>query len=278
MKAIINKIIPFSNVDGPGNRMAIFVQGCPFKCLYCHNPETINICSNCGKCVSSCPATALKIIDNKVIYNKDLCINCDTCIHICPNLSSPKTTVWNIDELYSQIIQAKPFIRGITISGGECTNYAPFLIELFKRVKKENLTCLLDSNGCHSFLDMNELLEVCDGVMLDVKAFDNGFHKYLTGKENTIVLNNLKYLLDKNKLVEIRTVILPNKEKENEFTVREVSKIIQSKVRYKLIKYRYFGVRKEGLDVFSKTIINDKAIQKYVNIALEEGCNTVTTI
>lgn len=278
MKAIINKIIPFSNVDGPGNRMAIFVQGCPFKCLYCHNPETINICSNCGKCVSHCPNNALSFIDNKVIYDKNKCINCDTCIHICPNLSSPKTIVMDEEQLYSIIVQAKPFIRGITISGGECTDYAPFLLELFKKVKKEGLTCLLDSNGCHSFKDMEELLSISDGVMLDVKAFDNEFHSYLTGKSNEIVLDNLRYLLERNKLVEVRTVILPNKDKENENTVREVSKIIKSRVKYKLIKYRFFGVRKEGLDVFNKTIVSDEVIQKYIAIAKEEGCNSTTTI
>ncbi|PWX63734.1 glycine radical enzyme activase, partial [Clostridium perfringens] len=52
--ALINKIIPFSCVDGPGNRMVIFFQGCNFKCLYCHNPETINKCISCGKCVENC--------------------------------------------------------------------------------------------------------------------------------------------------------------------------------------------------------------------------------
>ena len=36
----VNKIIPFSAVDGPGNRTAVFVQGCNFNCRYCHNPET----------------------------------------------------------------------------------------------------------------------------------------------------------------------------------------------------------------------------------------------
>ena len=40
MKAVINRIIPFSSVDGPGNRTAIFLQGCNINCKYCHNPET----------------------------------------------------------------------------------------------------------------------------------------------------------------------------------------------------------------------------------------------
>ena len=40
-KGLVRRILPFSSVDGPGNRTAIFLQGCNFNCLYCHNPETI---------------------------------------------------------------------------------------------------------------------------------------------------------------------------------------------------------------------------------------------
>ncbi|HPW42155.1 MAG TPA: 4Fe-4S cluster-binding domain-containing protein, partial [Bacillota bacterium] len=47
-EALVNKILPFSSVDGPGNRTVIFFQGCNFNCLYCHNPETINRCTGCG--------------------------------------------------------------------------------------------------------------------------------------------------------------------------------------------------------------------------------------
>ncbi|MEA3424244.1 MAG: radical SAM protein [Bacillota bacterium] len=42
MKLKINKIINFSSVDGPGNRLVVFVQGCNLNCIYCHNPETID--------------------------------------------------------------------------------------------------------------------------------------------------------------------------------------------------------------------------------------------
>ncbi|MBS5277393.1 MAG: 4Fe-4S cluster-binding domain-containing protein, partial [Haemophilus parainfluenzae] len=36
----LHRIIPFSNVEGQGNRTSIFLQGCKLNCLYCHNPET----------------------------------------------------------------------------------------------------------------------------------------------------------------------------------------------------------------------------------------------
>lgn len=70
MIGYINKIIPFSSVDGPGNRTAIFLQGCNFNCVYCHNPETINLCNNCGLCVRQCPTEALHIEENIVIWDK----------------------------------------------------------------------------------------------------------------------------------------------------------------------------------------------------------------
>ena len=38
----INKCETFGSVDGPGIRFVFFVQGCPMRCLFCHNPETWN--------------------------------------------------------------------------------------------------------------------------------------------------------------------------------------------------------------------------------------------
>ena len=65
----VNKIIPFSAVDGPGNRTAVFVQGCNFNCRYCHNPETRSLCRSCGECVEKCPKQALYIENGKVNFN-----------------------------------------------------------------------------------------------------------------------------------------------------------------------------------------------------------------
>lgn len=278
MRAPINKIIPFSNVDGPGNRCAIFFQSCPFHCLYCHNPETIHMCNHCGKCIETCPVQALSMEENRVIWNRVQCVDCDTCIKVCEHLASPKIRNLSVEELIFEIQKKKMFIRGITVSGGECMNHAAFLLELFQEVKKIGLTCLIDSNGYYDFEQYPELMAVCDGVMLDVKAVDADFHKLLTGCDNTIVLKNLSHLLAHGKLEEVRTVILPDAEEENFKTVDYVSRLLGNKSRYKLIKYRGFGVREAGLKVFGNVIVSDEEIQKYKYLSEQNGNTTCVVV
>lgn len=263
--ALINKIIPFSCIDGPGNRTAIFFQGCNFKCTYCHNPETINKCINCGKCVKTCPVNALEVINKKVIWNKDTCVDCDQCIRTCEHLSTPKVKDYSVDELFNEIKEIGPFIQGITVSGGECTLNADFLIELFKKVKSElNLTCFVDTNGSIDLSEYEELVKHTDKFMIDVKSIDEYEHKKITGCNNDIVLKNLKYLLDQDKLHELRTVIAPNM--NNESTVREIARIVDNKCKIKLNTYRKYGVRKEGLELHGEISPSKEEMQKYFDI------------
>jgi len=276
IKAPVNRIIPFSNVDGPGNRMALFMQKCPLKCLYCHNPETINECINCGICVEKCPTEALAMVNDKVTWDKEKCVDCDSCIKVCPHLSSPKITWMSVNDVLDEIKGIKPLIRGITVSGGECMEHPEFLTELFTEVKKLGLTCFIDSSGFYDFKKYQELLSQCDGVMLDIKAYDNAFHQYLTSQNNETILENLNYLLGINKLYEVRTVLMNNRSEENEKTVNEIAKIIKDKCRYKLIKYRPFGVRTEGLNELGNAILSDEELYRCEKIAQQVGAtNTI---
>ena len=118
-RAPVNKIIRSSIVDGPGNRTAVFFQSCNFNCRYCHNPETIHMCVHCGRCTESCPAGALRMAEGKVVWDKEKCVSCDTCIKVCPNDASPKITYMSAAQIWEEIEDDLPFIRGITVSGGE---------------------------------------------------------------------------------------------------------------------------------------------------------------
>ena len=63
-----------------------------------------------------------------------------------------------------------------------------FLTELFRLAKQDGLGTLIDSNGTISFEDYPELMEVSDGVMLDIKAFEPEEHKEVTDVTNEMVL------------------------------------------------------------------------------------------
>lgn len=279
-RAVVNKIIPFSSVDGPGNRTAIFLQGCNFTCQYCHNPETIHLCINCGECVQYCKTQALKLVDSKVRYDSSRCVQCDECIRHCKNMASPKTELLTAEETMERIQKNMPYIRGITISGGECTRQADYLKELLRLAKEAGLHTLLDSNGSYLFCEDEELLSLCDGVMLDVKESDETLHEELTGSTNETVLKNLKFLAEKRKLYEVRTVVLADRF-QSEATVRYTAECLQpylkeQNIRYKIIKYRPMGVRAPYRDTLK--VPEDAMLEKLGQLAKEAGFRDIIII
>lgn len=248
---LVNKLIPMSVVDGPGNRFAIFLQGCNFNCKYCHNPETIHRCIHCGDCVATCPADALSFVEGKVVWNPVTCVDCDRCIATCTHGASPKVRAMGAADLMNEIEKAMPFIEGISVSGGESTLQAKELIPLFQMAKEKGLTALIDSNGGLDFSkgDLNRLLEISDGVMLDVKAWEKEDHLRITGRDNEPVKKNLAYLAKADKIEELRFVLLDTL--DNEHSLREAAKVLGERIhttRAKLISYRHFGVRGEFID------------------------------
>ncbi|TCL75211.1 pyruvate formate lyase activating enzyme [Hydrogenispora ethanolica] len=246
MKAWVNKIIPSTLIDGPGSRMAIFLQGCNMRCLYCHNPETQQRCNHCGSCVAVCPAGALSRAGSEVIHRPDLCLACDRCLAACPRYSSPKCRPMEEEELYRRIVADAAFLDGVTVSGGEASLQAEFLHRLFRRIKgNTGLTTFLDTNGTMPPATAHKLAEVTDGFMVDLKAFDPDLHQELTGVSNRAVLENIRYLAERGLLYEVRTVIVPGfTDRPAEIAaiaglVREVS----AQTLLKLIRFRPTGVR-----------------------------------
>ena len=127
--------------------------------------------------------------------------------------------------------------------------YPDFMREVFTLCKEKKLGTLIDSNGSVDFEKHTKLLEVTDGVMLDIKAYDRQEHINVTDVKNDIVLKNALFLASVGKLFEVRTVIVPELFDFRK-TVFDTSAalapfLVKSDIRYKLISYRENGVRKE---------------------------------
>jgi len=246
LTAPVIKIIDQTLVDGPGNRTAVFFQQCNLACRYCHNPETLKLCCHCGDCQMGCPAGALKLTDHVMLWNKQRCIHCDHCIKVCPNHSSPKVTEMSVDEVFAAIAANLPFIRGITASGGECSLYLPFLTELFTKCQSIGLTCLIDSNGTVPLWN-EAVMTVCDGVMLDVKAWDDDKFFRLTDGHNDHVKKNLCKLAQMKKLTELRVVCLEQEDWVDasqiiQNSAEQVTEHAKEHTLLKLIRFRSDGV------------------------------------
>jgi pyruvate-formate lyase-activating enzyme len=237
-KSCVNNIIPFSAVDGVGNRMIVFFQGCNFDCLYCHNPETI-------------PFYSVEDYEEGFVVTAD--------------------------DILEKVKGQMPFIRGVTISGGECTASFDFLLETVQRLKEENIHILIDTNGFVSEDKIEALAPFVDGFMLDIKAIDPLQHKELTGVTNELVLKAFDKMHALGKLVEVRTVVLGNIV-DSEETVKAVSEMIVNlggDIPYKLIAFRKHGIPEKGHIL---QVPSTEMMTALKNKALSIGVKTVITL
>ncbi|WP_050938449.1 YjjW family glycine radical enzyme activase [Vibrio harveyi] len=252
--AKVTRILPFSCVDGPGNRLVIFLQGCNYQCINCHNPHTINHCNHCGDCVSECPADALKFDEsNNVVWLKEECTHCDRCIEICQHQSNPKITDYSVEAMLDLIRKQRFFISGVTVSGGESTLQLPFIIALFRGIKQDpelqHLTCFIDSNGSLSTAGWEKVLPYMDGAMIDLKSWQSETHHWLVGRDNHRVFQAIQYLAEASKLYEVRLLHIPGKsDLDTEVaTVGHYLQALPESVNIRLNAFQHHGVTGEAL-------------------------------
>ncbi len=245
---LVTDVIEFSAVDGPGNRFVVFTQGCNFNCVACHNPYTINPCIDCGLCVDTCPSGALGLdASGHITWDAATCSGSDVCIATCPYDSTPKARAMAVDALLGRIRRAAPFLSGVTVSGGEATQQAGFVRDLFAAVKAElpGLTCFVDSNGAAPVSTWDLLDPVMDAAMIDLKCLDDGIHRRLVQASNAEVLESIRLLAGRGKLHEVRLLLMPGQNDSDDLLARTGAWLasMDPRMRVKVIGFRHHGVR-----------------------------------
>jgi len=247
--ATVNKILTYSCVDGPGNRLVVFLQGCNFDCVTCHNPYTVGVCDHCGICLDACHTQALTMVDGRVVFDAAACDLCDACLDICPISASPMVHLTSVAEVLDIARKHRPFLNGITVSGGEATLQLKFVIALFAAIRADpdlqSLTCFVDTNGHLGTHSWDRLLPVTDGVMLDIKGFDPALHLALTGQSNAKTLQAARLLQAAGKLYELRFLLIPG-QTDTRAEIDELTRFVLSlgpDVRVRLNAFQHHGVR-----------------------------------
>lgn len=269
---LVTDVIEFSVVDGPGNRFVVFLQGCNFDCLACHNPYTIKECIDCGICLDVCTTGALTMVADRVVWTESLCTGTDACIAACPYDSTPKARPQAVADVMARIRRASGFLSGVTVSGGEATQQAGFVHALFSAVKAEfpGLTCFVDSNGAADVAVWDGLDDVMDAAMIDLKCLDDALHVQLTGVSNAPVLRSIELLAERGKLYEVRLLLMAGLNDSDELLAQTGRWLagIDPTMRIKVIGYRAHGVRPSALPLVEPTAAQR---EHYADVLRAEG-------
>ncbi|MEM9579863.1 MAG: YjjW family glycine radical enzyme activase [Pseudomonadota bacterium] len=254
LQAPVSKILTWSAVDGPGNRLVLFLQGCNYNCLACHNPHTIGQCNHCGDCLDACPEDALSLEDGRIRFDADRCTNCDMCLAACPINANPMVQSFSIEDILTLLRDNAGFLTGITVSGGEATMHLAFIRALFTAMGEDaglcHLTRFIDSNGHLGAAGWHSVLDVTDGVMLDIKAFDTALHRNLTRRSSHRSIASARLLNAAGKLHELRYLMIPGKTDSGAEidALITFAKSLENPVRLRLNGFRTHGVRGEAAD------------------------------
>lgn len=170
MTGRIHSFESFGTVDGPGIRFVVFLQGCPMRCRYCHNPDTWN--ADGGKEMRA-DEVAREVLKYKSYFAGNGGVTVSG--------GEPLLQLDFVLELFS-ILKQKGIHTCLDTSG----------------------ICFTAEDGRYE-----RLAGLTDLVLLDIKQIDDAAHRFITGRGNAPVLAFARFLNERGVRMWIRHVLVP---------------------------------------------------------------------
>ena len=175
--AIVFDIEHFATREGPGIRTAVFLKGCPLRCMWCHNPES---------------------------WRRDIETYSDGSV-IGREMSA--------EEVFEEILRDKPFYDnsdgGLTVSGGEPLFHGDFVKDLLARAKAAGVNTAVETSGYAPRTLIEELHPLVDLWLYDIKGMDAAKHREHTRVDNAVIHANLRWLDAHGAKIILRAPMIP---------------------------------------------------------------------
>jgi pyruvate formate lyase activating enzyme len=260
-KGRVVEIERFAVHDGPGIRTTVFLKGCPLRCLWCHNPETMKRrselsfaaekCIGCGACVAACPAGAHTIDGDVQAIDRSVCRACGICGEACEaHALEVVGREWSVEEVMAEVRRDLPFYRrsggGLTVSGGEPLMQLEFTAALFEAARADGVHCAIETSGFARWESLARVLPLVDLFLYDCKETDAQRHKQLTGQPNGRILENLRRLYESGAAIVLQCPIIPgHNDTEAHFEgIARLAQAMPALRRVQLLPYHPLGKSK----------------------------------
>ncbi|MBR0509206.1 MAG: glycyl-radical enzyme activating protein [Clostridia bacterium] len=235
----------FSLHDGPGIRTTVFFKGCNLRCRWCHNPESQSPkpelmlypdkCVGCGKCAGVCAHP----------FDRKSCTGCGRCADVCANgareLSGYRISA---DEVVKKALRDLPYYRqsggGVTLSGGEPLMQPDFAEAILSGLKDADVQTAIETAANVPTEVFQRILPLTDLILCDVKCADPLLHRQLTGVDNALILQNIRYLKENAPALRFRMPYIPGLNSDE----AEAVKAICGDRELELMAYHTIGVSK----------------------------------
>jgi pyruvate formate lyase activating enzyme len=257
-RGLVYDIQRFSVHDGPGIRTTVFFKGCPLRCRWCQNPESLrprveiaffaDRCRSSAACLTTCPTGALAPGTDRVV--RERCDGCGACVPACAwGALQPVGREWGAEELAAEAARDAPFFAvsegGVTLSGGEPTLQMGFALDLATRLRARGIGVGLQTCGAFAWEDFLPLLSQLEFVHFDLKLSDPQAHQRWTGSDNAVILENARRLASRGAPVTFRMPVVPGVN-DGEENLRATAEFLASvgRPRLQLLPYHSMGEAK----------------------------------
>lgn len=268
---IVFNIQRFTVHDGPGIRTEVFLKGCPMRCKWCSNPESLNPkrelgiypskclgLDKCGFCVKACPKQGAPLLfseDGIILGSNDQCLRCMACAKACfTHAIKSWGEVMTVDEVMTAVLTDEVYYQksggGITLNGGEVTVQWEFALSLLKACRNHGIhTCVETGMHCESKI-LEKFYPYTDLFLADIKNMDTQAHKLWSGVGNELILNNLIQTVQAGVPLVLRIPILPGINNSDD-NIRKTAEFIVKSLGNKVLQVQLLPYKKMGTDKYA---------------------------